>query len=161
MARVVRWRISPLVAGLLLGTLAVLVGTLSGLSALEHYGFCTTCHGYDLIVGLTQKLGLLNPALVDSPVIWPVLTTVGVVVGALVSSRVNSETPRRPQRFAWQAGLGRFAFGFIVMSLALLAMGCPIRMTIRAADLNLQGAIGLAGVAVGVVAGVAWLKGRA
>jgi len=40
-------------------------------------------------------------------------------------------------------------------------MGCPIRMTIRAADLNLQGAIGLAGVAVGVVAGVAWLKGRA
>lgn len=161
MARVVRWQISPLLAGLALGTLAVIVGTLSGLSILEHYGFCTTCHGHDLIVGLTQKLGLLNPALVDSPAIWPVLTTVGVVVGALVSSRVNGEAPRRPQRLNWQAGLWRFALGFVVMSLALLAMGCPIRMTIRAADLNLQGAIGLAGVAVGVVAGVAWLKGRA
>jgi hypothetical protein len=161
MARVVRWRVSPLVAGLLLGTLAVLVGTLSGLSVLDYYGFCTTCHGYDLVVGLMQKLGLLNPALVDSPVVWPVLTTVGVVVGALISSWVNGETARRPQRLNWQSALWRFAFGFAVMSLALLAMGCPIRMTIRAADLNLQGAVGLVGVAMGVVAGVAWLKGRA
>lgn len=161
MARVVKWCINPLVAGLLLGVLAVLIGRLSGLSAEDYYGFCTTCHGHDLIVGLGQKLGLLNPALMDSPAIWPLMTTVGVVMGAFISSRAKGERPRRAQRLKWQSALWHFAFGFAVMSMAMLAMGCPIRMTLRAADLSLQGAIGLAGVSVGVVAGVAWLKGRA
>ncbi|MEW5957498.1 MAG: hypothetical protein AB1801_07235 [Chloroflexota bacterium] len=157
MARLIRRQISPLVAGLALGTLAVVVGAFSGLSALDHYGFCTTCHGHDLVVGLAQKLG----AVTFGPAIWPILTTVGVALGAWGSSRVNGETPRRSRRMSWPAMLGRVALGFVVMSLALLAMGCPIRMTIRAADLNLQGMVGLAGVAAGVAASVAWLKGRA
>lgn len=157
MARVIRWQVSPLVAGLILGTVAVLVGAFSGLSALNHYGFCTTCHGHDLVVGLAQRLGAIR----FSPAIWPILNTIGVVLGAWASSRVNNEAPRRLYPLPWSGILGRFVQGFVVMSLALLAMGCPIRMTIRAADLNVQGMIGLAGVAIGVAAGVAWLKGRA
>lgn len=157
MARVIQWQISPLTAGLILGVAAVLVGTFSGLSALDHYGFCTTCHGHDLVVGAIHQLSASQ----FSPAIWPILTTVGVVLGAWGSNRINGKKPRRLTPVTWSGAVSRFTQGFGVMSLALLAMGCPIRMTIRAADLNLQGSVGLIGVAIGVALGVAWLKVRA
>ncbi len=154
MGRLIRWQVSPVVAGLILGITAVFIGTFTGLSQLDHYGFCTTCHGHDLIVGLAQQIGAVR----FGPAIWPILTTVGVVLGAWGSSRFNGEMPRRPRKLSGRQSVIRFGQGFVVMSLALLAMGCPIRMTIRAADLNVPGMIGLVGVAIGVYAGVAWLK---
>jgi len=157
MGRLIRWQVSPVVAGLILGITAVFIGTFTSLSQLNHYGFCTTCHGHDLVVGLAQQMRVVR----FGPAIWPILTTVGVVLGAWGSSRFNGEMPRRPRKQPAQHSAMRFAQGFLVMSLALLAMGCPIRMTIRAADLNVQGFIGLIGVALGITLGVAWLKGRA
>ena len=158
---IIRWRIEPLAAGLLLATLAILAGQFSGLAALEHYGFCTTCHGHDLIVGLGQRLSLLELSALSTPVIWPIFTTVGVVLGAWLSARFNGEMPRVRRKIGLPLLGGRFLQGLLAMSFALLAMGCPIRMTVRAADLNLPGAIGLAGVAVGVTIAVLWLKVRA
>lgn len=159
--RLFGWRIEPLAAGLMLAALAVLAGQFSGLSALDHYGFCTTCHGHDLIVGLGERLSLLNLSSLSTPVIWPIFTTVGVVSGAWLSARFNGEMPRIRRKVGWPTAGIRFTQGLLAMSFALLAMGCPIRMTVRAADLNLQGAVGLAGVAIGVTVAALWLKVRA
>ena len=159
--RLISWRMDPLAAGLLLATLPVLAGQFSGLSSLEHYGFCTTCHGHDLIVGLGERLVLLDLSTLSAPVIWPIFTTVGVVLGAWFSARRNGEMPRMRRKIKLPMLGGRFVQGLLAMSFALLAMGCPIRMTVRAADLSLQGAIGLAGVAVGVTVATLWLKVRA
>ncbi|MEM7125106.1 MAG: YeeE/YedE thiosulfate transporter family protein [Chloroflexota bacterium] len=159
--RLIGWRIEPLTAGLMLGVLAVLAGQFSRFSALEHYGFCTTCHGHDLVVGLAQWFSLIDLSALTAPVIWPVFTTIGVVVGAWLSARMNSELPRVRPVIDWPNLSGRFLQGFLAMSFALLAMGCPIRMTVRAADLSPQGIIGLAGVAIGVSIGVLCLRIRA
>lgn len=159
--QLIRWRIEPLIAGLMMAVLAVLAGQFSRLSALTHYGFCTTCHGNDLMIGIAERLSLINLNALTSPIVWPVFTTVGVVAGAWLSARFNGEMPRIRPKIEWPSLGRRFVQGALAMSFALLAMGCPIRMTIRAADLNLQGTIGLIGVAIGVSIGVLWLRIRA
>ena len=160
MRRLLSWRIEPLMAGLLLALLTVVAGQFSGWASLEHYGFCTTCNGHDLIVGIADRLSILDVNALTAPVVWPVFTTVGVVAGAWLSARLNGEMPRIRPKVEWPSMGGRFLQGMFAMSFALLAMGCPIRMTIRAADLSLQGAVGLIGVAIGVTVGVAWLRFR-
>lgn len=160
MERLTRRFVSPWAAGLGIGGLAVLAGTLGGLNPPADYGLCTTCHGRDLVVGLAQALGW-DPTLTGyTPPLWPLLTTVGLVLGAWLGRRAAGEPAPRPAVRGWGAFLP-LAQGFLVMSLALLAMGCPLRLTLRAADLSLEGGIGLAGVAAGVVAGTYWLKARA
>lgn len=161
MERLIRHPISPLVAGLVLGTLAVLAGEVGGLYPPEHYGFCTTCHGRDLVVGIAGQLGLFTARLTAVPPLWPLLTTVGVITGAWISARAAGETTRRESRLGVRAAVGSAVRGFLVMSFALLTLGCPIRLALRAADLSAEGGIGLLGVAAGVGLGVAWLRIRA
>ncbi len=161
MERLIRHPISPLVAGLILGTLAVLAGEVGGLYPPEHYGFCTTCHGRDLVVGMAGQLGLFAVRPIAAPPLWPLLTTVGVVTGAWVSARAAGETVRRESRLGVKVAVSSAIRGFLVMSLALLTLGCPIRLALRTADLSVEGGIGLLGVVAGVGLGVAWLRTRA
>ena len=81
--------------------------------------------------------------------------------GAWLARRLAHEPAPKPAGQLGRLVLTRVVQGFLVMSMALLAMGCPIRLTLRAADLPLEGGIGLAGVVVGVTAAAAWLKARA
>ena len=148
---------APWIAGIVIGIVAVLAGTVGGVQPPEAYGFCTTCHGRDLILGLVRPL---SGATFDLPTLWPVLTVVGVVGGAWLARRLAAETAR-PDRLDTVTIVTRAAQGFVVMSFALLAMGCPIRLTISAANLAVPAFIGLAGVALGIWLGVQYLKVRA
>jgi uncharacterized protein YneF (UPF0154 family) len=149
--------IEPWMAGVIIGVAAVLAGTIGGLYPPEAYGLCTTCHGRDLMLGLIRPL---SPGAFDLPVIWPALTTVGVIAGSFIARRAAAE-PRRRDRIDTPMAVTRVAQGFVVMSFALLAMGCPIRLTISAATLAVQAFIALAGVALGIWIGVQYLKARA
>lgn len=149
--------LQPWMAGVVIGMVAVLVGTIGGVNPPEAYGFCTTCHGRDLILGLVRPL---SGATFDLPTLWPVLTVVGVVGGAWLARRVAAERSR-PDRIDPPMIVTRVVQGFVVMSFALLAMGCPIRLTVSAANLAVSAFIGLAGVGLGIWFGVQYLKARA
>jgi hypothetical protein len=122
------------------------------------YGLCTTCHARDLAVGLVAQVA---PGIVDSPAFFPMLTTVGILAGAWLARRAAGERiapDPRPSRSLVATRIGQ---GFLVVSFALLAMGCPIRLTLLASDLAVEGIIGLVGVAIGIWAGVRYLRERA
>lgn len=149
--------LQPWVAGIVIGVAAVLAGTIGGLNPPEAYGLCTTCHGRDLILGMVRPF---SGATFDLPTLWPMLTVVGVVAGSWLARRLAAERVR-PDRLDLPMITTRMAQGFVVMSFALLAMGCPIRLTVSAANLAMQAFIGLAGVAVGIWLGVQYLRARA
>jgi len=148
---------APWVAGIVVGVLAVLAGTIGGANPPEAYGFCTTCHGRDLVLGIVQPW---LPGTFDLPTLWPLLTVIGVIVGAWLARRSAHERPSL-ERIDRRLMAIRIIQGFVVMSFALLAMGCPIRLTVSAASLAVQGFVGLAGVALGIWIGVQYLKARA
>ncbi len=157
MGSLIRRPVAPWVAGVVIALAAVLAGTVGGVRPPEAYGLCTTCHGRDLVLGVLQPL---LPGTLDLPTLWPVLTVVGVVAGAWLARRAARErvASERPDRATIAV---RVTQGFVVMSFALLAMGCPIRLTLSAASLAVGGIIGLAGAALGVWLGVLYLRARA
>ena len=157
LAKTVLGPIHPMVAGILIAVISVVAGTLV-LNPPADYGLCTTCHARDLAVGL---LGQVAPTVTDSPAFFPMLTTVGILVGAWLARRAAGERVHaepRPSRLLVATRIGQ---GFLAVSFALLAMGCPIRLTLRASDLAAEGVIGLVGVGFGIWAGVRYLQERA
>ena len=149
--------IHPVVAGILIAVIAVVAGALV-LSPPADYGLCTTCHARDLAVGLVQQVA---PAIVDAPVFFPMLTTLGILAGAWLARRASGERIHADPRPTRSLVATRVGQGFLAVSFALLAMGCPIRLTLRASDLAVEGIIGLTGVAFGIWAGVRYLRERA
>ena len=149
--------IAPWAAGIIIGVVAVLAGTIGGINPPDAYGLCTTCHGRDLVLGIVRSF---SPGTLDLPTIWPALTTVGVIGGAWLARCAAREQAGR-ERLDTRLAATRLIQGFVVMSFALLAMGCPIRLTVSAANLAVSAFIGLAGVAIGVWLGVQYFKARA
>lgn len=123
------WRISGIQAGVAMAVLAVLASAIIGDRADEAYGICMACHGRDLLNWLLNSQ--LNTKLPVAPafLIFPALTTVGVLVGALVSAITRGE-------FRWQRPENpflSFLLGVLVMNCALIAGGCATRLLLRAA----------------------------
>jgi sugar phosphate permease len=89
--------------------------------------------------------------------VFPVLTTVGVLVGALVGATTSGE-------FRWwspESSVQAFVYGMLVMNFALLAGGCAIRLLLRTAAGEALGVLGFGGLVAGVVSGTVWLRWRA
>ena len=149
--------IHPVVAGILIAIIAVVAGALV-LNPPADYGLCTTCHTRDLAAGLLQQVA---PAIVDSPAFFPMLTTLGILAGAWLARRASGERIHAEPSPTRSLVATRIGQGFLAVSFALLAMGCPIRLTLRASDLAIEGIIGLTGVAFGIWAGVRYLRERA
>jgi hypothetical protein len=145
------------VAGILIAVISVAAGALA-LNPPADYGLCTTCHARDLALGLVQQVA---PTLTDAPAFFPMLTTIGILGGAWLARRAAGERIHTEPRASRSVVATRIGQGFLAVSFALLAMGCPIRLTLRASDLVAEGIIGLVGVGVGIWAGVRYLRARA
>lgn len=157
MASLIRRSIPPWVAGIAIGIVAALAGTIGGVGPPDSYGLCTTCHGRDLLLGLVQPV---LPGVLDVPAMWPMLTVVGVMGGAWLARRAVRERAA-VETVDGRTIVTRFGQGFAAMSLALLALGCPVSLTLRTADLAVEGMIGLGGAALGIWVGVQYLRARA
>jgi hypothetical protein len=157
MASLIRLPIAPWVAGIAIGIVAALAGTIGGVGPPDAYGLCTTCHGRDLLLGLAQPV---LPGVLDVPAMWPMLTVVGVMGGAWLARRATRERATR-ETVDRLTIITRFGQGFAAMSLALLALGCPLNLTLRTANLAVEGMIGLGGAALGIWIGVQYLRARA
>jgi hypothetical protein len=143
-----RWARSAVLYGVVAATAAVLAGQWGGVSPPSAYGLCSACHGRDLADWILNHVEGKKLFVTAAGAGWPLLTVVGLVLGAFAAARRNGE-------FA-SINLGgnvrQFAYGAVVMGAALFVGGCPTRIIIRTGYGDVAGALALAGVAVGIVA---------
>jgi hypothetical protein len=86
---------------------------------------------------------------------FPLLTTVGVLIGAYVAARRNKETHRASLGKQWRS----FIYGAVVMNAAILVLGCPTRLVLFSAYGEGLAVLGVVGVVIGITLGT-WLLER-
>jgi hypothetical protein len=143
--------------GVVAGVLAVLAEMLFDVRPPAAYGVCMACHGRDLVNWTLNAVATTDLPVAPASLLYPLLTTVGVFLGALASARRHGEfrwvTPDHP--------IKTFLYGLLVMNFALIAGGCAIRLTLRTAAGEPLGAAGFGAMATGIVLGTWWLRWRA
>jgi YedE family putative selenium metabolism protein len=132
-----------ILTGAVIGALAV---ALSFLGNPPNMGICVAC----FIRDIAGALGLHRAEVVQY--IRPEIP--GFILGAFIISLVSGEFRAR----GGSAPFTRFIFGFFVMVGALVFLGCPLRMVLRLAAGDLNALVGFLGFAVGIFAGLQFLK---
>ena len=152
-----RLRITATTTGILAALLAVVVGSVFDVRPPDAYGICMACHARDLVDWTLNAAAGTQLTVAPVSLVFPMLTPVGVLLGALLAARTHQE-------FRWQRPehpLKTFLYGVVVMNGALLAGGCSISLLLRTAAGETLGIIGFGGLAAGVILGTTWLRWRA
>jgi len=111
-----------------------------------NMGICVACFMRDIAGGLgLHRAGVVQYIRPEIP---------GFVLGSFVAAYAFGEYRAR----GGSSPLVRFLLGALVMIGALVFLGCPIRATLRLAGGDLNGITGLAGVAIGALAGIFLLR---
>jgi len=151
------WRkvnVSPLEAGVVLGFSAALVQAYFKVIPPVAYGVCMVCHPRDLVNWLADHLLKIEWDYSLASNAWPLLTVVGVVLGAMVAARQHGESFVRPSRQRWFY----FVNGFLMMNFGLILGSCPIRIVLLTAYGDLLGVVGCICIILGVVLGTMSLR---
>ncbi|MFO8011519.1 MAG: YedE family putative selenium transporter [Dehalococcoidia bacterium] len=111
-----------------------------------NMGICIACFWRDI----TGAVGLHRASVVQY--IRPEI--IGIVFGALLSSLVFREFRSR----GGSTPLIRFILGALFMIGALVFLGCPVRALLRLAGGDLNGITALAGIIVGALIGISFLR---
>ena len=80
------------------------------------------------------------------------------IVGLVVGSFLIALATREYRSTAGSSPMTRFVLGFIMMTGALIFLGCPLRMVLRMAAGDLNAWVGLIGFVLGVATGTFFLK---
>ncbi len=143
MRRFLTPKILIILAGLVMGVLAALLVKWGNP---PNMGVCVACFMRDI----AGALGLHRAGVVQY--IRPEIP--GFVLGSFIAAYAFGEFRAR----GGSSPLVRFLLGALVMIGALVFLGCPIRATLRLAGGDLNGITGLAGVTIGALAGIFFLK---
>lgn len=146
-----------IIAGLVTGLIAALLQITAGVgppNAPVAYGICIACHGRDLINWIVNVIGGTNLGYGTLVAGVPVLTVVGIVAGAFISSTKNKEFKFRTTK---NPGVS-FVCGFAVMASALILGACPLRAVLRVAYGDAIAVVGFIAISVGVVISSAVIK---
>jgi hypothetical protein len=150
-------RVSGIQAGVVMALAAVAAGSFFEVRPPEAYGICMSCHGRDLVNWLSNDFLGTDLTVAQASLVFPVLTTVGVLVGAFVgavsSGELRFRMPSKP--------LKSFGHGILVMNLALLAGGCSTRLLLSTSAGDLLGLAGFGAMVVGVILATFWLRRKA
>lgn len=149
--------VSPFKAGLVLGFGAALVQAYFKVIPPAAYGVCMVCHPKDLVNWIADHVLNTDWSYSVASTNLPLLTVIGVVLGALVASRQHGELHLRPAR----QSLFYFVNGFLMMNFGLILGSCPIRIVLLSAYGNLIAVVGLVCVILGVVIGTLALRWNA
>jgi hypothetical protein len=147
-------RVTIVVAGVVAGIFAAISQILFHVFPPYAYGICVACHARDLVNWLVN-FGTGSTLLVAGvSVAAPVLTVIGLVLGAYAASKRNKEfrfkTTKNP--------ITSFVYGFLVMTFALTLGGCTLRTVLRIAYGDVIAVIAFASIALGVIAGAQIIK---
>lgn len=146
---------SPLYVGLAIGILAALVQVLLiSAGGPEAYGFCVACHTRDVVnVAVNDIAGTkLAVAAISQNAILPVMTVIGVLIGAFVSAKYYEEFKTKTgsvTSYIWYL-LG----GLLFMIFALFMGGCPYRIGLRIGYGDFVALIGVIAIIIGVLVGI-------
>ncbi len=144
----------PAFLGALIGILAAFSqALLISAGGPEAYGFCVACHIRDLVNGMTNIITGTSLALapISKNAILPVMSVVGVIIGAFLSAKVHKE--HKIRKTDYQEYLIYFIGGFVVLQLAMLFGGCPYRAALRTGYGDLTALLFIIMMALGVIAG--------
>lgn len=147
-------RVSAFTAGTVLGVGAALVQAYFKVIPPPAYGICMVCHARDLMNWLADHLFYTDWGYTTASITVPVLTVVGVVVGASLAAWQHGEFRLRPVR----EPIFFFVTGFLVMNFGLILGACPIRILIVSAYGNLIGIVGWLCVVVGALLGTVAIR---
>jgi hypothetical protein len=150
-------RVTAVHTGFVAGLLAVIAGAVFDVHPPEAYGLCMACHARDLVNWTINDLAGTHLTVAPASVVFPVLTTIGVFLGALVGATSSGEFRWRAPESSWRT----FMYGALVMNCALLAGGCSIRLLLRTAAGEALGMTGFGGLVAGVTSATLWLRWRA
>lgn len=138
-----RNKILVITAGAAVGLLAVIL-VIKGNPA--NMGFCIACFLRDIAGGLglhqAGAVQYLRPEIM------------GLVLGAFITAGVAGELKAR----GGSSPMLRFMLGALMISGALIFLGCPLRMILRLAGGDLNALVALPGYVAGVWAGTIFLK---
>jgi hypothetical protein len=150
-------KVSPFLAGLVLGVGAALVQAYFKVVPPIAYGVCLVCHPRDLFNWTADHLLNLNWGYSMASTNWPLLTVIGVVLGAMAAAYQHGELKLRNAR----QPLSFFINGFLMMNFGLVLGSCPIRIVLLSAYGDLVGVLGWICVFVGVLLGTWFLRWNA
>ncbi|HDD35620.1 MAG TPA: cytochrome C [Candidatus Desulfofervidus auxilii] len=142
--------------GFLIGFLAVVGQALFKIIPPPAYGVCIACHMRDLINWVIFKIfPSFYGKFVGAPVStkFPLLTIIGIVLGAFLAANINKEFKLKAMRVWWQNPKMEFLWGMLVCIGALIMGGCPVRTTLKAAYLDITAIVGLVSIFIGVILG--------
>ena len=152
-------KITATIVGIVAGFLAAFVQAFMHVIPPSAYGICIACHMRDLVNWIVAHIypiyGLSKGKLIipGGPVSYyiPVLTVIGVLIGASFAARINNEFRWKTMRVAWQKPWVEFFWGIGFMISALLMGGCPIRTALKSAYLDITAIIGFFMIFIGVI----------
>jgi hypothetical protein len=146
---------NPLYVGLAIGILAAFVQVLLiSAGGPEAYGFCVACHTRDVVNDAVNSFAGTKLALaaISQNAILPVMTVIGVLIGAFVSAKYYQEFKTKTgsvASYVWYL-LG----GVLFMIFALFMGGCPYRMGLRIGYGDVVALIGVIAIIIGVLVGI-------
>jgi hypothetical protein len=146
---------NPLIVGLIIGILAAFVQVLLiSAGGPEAYGFCVACHTRDVVNDAVNSIAgtKLAVAAISQNAILPVMTVIGVLIGAFASAKIYTEFKTKtgsPMSYLWYL-LG----GLFFMIFALFMGGCPYRIGLRIGYGDVVAFIGLLAIIAGVLIGI-------
>ena len=147
-------RVSAVTTGVAGAILAVVAGAFFEVRPPDAYGICMACHARDMVNWLVNLLARTDLTVAPASIVVPVLTPIGVLLGAVFAAKANHE-------FRWrrdESALKGFVYGVLVMNFALLAGGCSIRLLLRTAAGEPLGMLGFGGLIAGVILGTLSLR---
>ena len=142
-------RVSAVTYGVVAGLLAVGVQVFLGVKPPPAYGICVACHTRDLVAWLANNLVGTNWEIAPVSAILPLLTTIGMLIGAYAAADRNDERRRVALGGHWRS----FLYGILVVNAAIVALGCPTRLLLLSAYGDVLALVAVAGVGVGILTG--------
>jgi len=152
--RVVPRRVSAVTYGVIAGLLAVGVQVFFGVKPPPAYGICVACHTRDMIAWLVNHLAGTHWEIAPVSLILPLLTTVGLLIGAYLAAVRNHERRKVALGGHWRS----FVYGILVVNAAIVALGCPTRLLLLSAYGDMLALLTVAGLAVGILMGTILLS---
>jgi len=146
---------NPLIVGLMIGILAAFIQVLLiSAGGPEAYGFCVACHTRDVVNDAVNSFAgtKLAVAAISQNAILPVMTVIGVLIGAFISAKVYTEFKTKTGTalsYLWYL-LG----GVFFMIFALFMGGCPYRIGLRIGYGDVVALIGLLAIIAGILVGI-------
>lgn len=149
LASIVPRRISAVTYGVVAGLLAVGVQVFFGVKPPPAYGICVACHTRDVVAWLSNHLVGTQWEIAPVSVTLPLLTTIGMLIGAFIAASRNGERRKVALGGHWRS----FVYGILVVNAAIVALGCPTRLLLLTAYGDTLALLAVAGLVVGILTG--------